>query len=85
MPFLSDDVREIPTKDVLSWYFDDPQCNPDEPIYIDAANTSRSYTHKQAKEIICKIAAGLKALGLKKGDTVCLHSFNDVCGRTSIS
>jgi 4-coumarate--CoA ligase len=78
MPFLSEDHREIPTKDILSWYFDDPQCNEDEPIYIDAADTSRSYSLKQAKQSIRKIAAGLKALGLKKGDTVCLHGFNDV-------
>jgi 4-coumarate--CoA ligase len=78
MPFLSDDHRHIATKDILSWYFDDPQFDQDEPIYIDAADTSRSYSHKQAKESIRKVAAGLKALGLKKGDTVCLHSFNDV-------
>jgi 4-coumarate--CoA ligase len=78
MPFLSEDHREISTKDILSWYFDEPQCNQDEPIYIDAADTSRSYSHRQAKRSIRKVAAGLKALGLKKGDTVCLHSFNDV-------
>jgi len=80
MPFLSQDHRDIPTKDILSWYFDDPQVkNQDDPIYINAEDTSQSYSHRQAKESIRKIAAGLKALGLKKGDTVCLHSFNSVC------
>ena len=78
MPWLSQDRRPIPTKDILSWYFDDPQCDQDKPIYIDAADPSRSYTQRQAKSAIQKIAAGLKALGLKKGDCVCLHSFNDV-------
>jgi long-subunit acyl-CoA synthetase (AMP-forming) len=77
MPFLAQEHQEIPTKDILSWYFEDPKCDEDDPIYIDAANTSRSYSQKQAKEAIRKVAAGLRAIGLKRGDTVCLHSFND--------
>lgn len=78
MPFLSQDHRPIPTKDILSWYFDDTKFDPDEPIYIDAVNTSISYSKNQAKDHIRKIAAGLRALGLKKEETVCLHSFNNV-------
>jgi hypothetical protein len=78
MPFLSQDHRPIPTKDILSWYFDEPQCNQDEPIYIDAADPSRFYTHRQARKTVRQIAAGLKAQGLRRGDCVCLHSFNDV-------
>jgi 4-coumarate--CoA ligase len=78
MPFLNQDHREFPTKDLLSWYFDDQRFDENEPIYIDAANPSNYYSHKSAKEAILKIAAGLKALGIKKGDTVCLHSFNSV-------
>lgn len=78
MPFLSNERPPIPTKDILSWYFDDPQLDQDKPIYIDSANLSRSYSHRQAKTAIRKIAAGLRAYGLKKDDCVCIHSFNDV-------
>jgi 4-coumarate--CoA ligase len=79
MPFLTQDNREFPTKDILSWYFDEQRFDENEPIYIDATNTLNYYSHKSAKDSIRKIAAGLKALGIKKGDTVCVHSFNSVC------
>jgi 4-coumarate--CoA ligase len=79
MPFLTQDRREFPTMDLLSWYFDDQRFDENEPIYIDAADTRNYYSHKQAKEGIRKIAAGLRAIGIKKGDTVCIHSFNSVC------
>jgi len=62
----------------MSWYFDNSTIDPDKPIYIDSANPSRCYSHRQAKSAILKLAAGLKAIGLEKGDCVCLHSFNDV-------
>ncbi|KAK7529421.1 hypothetical protein IWX49DRAFT_586224 [Phyllosticta citricarpa] len=78
MPFLAKEHIDVPTKDLLSWYFDDPEYNHDDPVYIDAANKSRSYTARQAREVIEKLCAGFKAAGLKKGDVVCLHSFNDV-------
>jgi long-subunit acyl-CoA synthetase (AMP-forming) len=78
MPFLSTSRPPIPTKDILSWSLDDFQHDEDEPIYVDAADTSKSYSHKQAKEAVRKIAAGLRALGLKAGDTACIHSFNSV-------
>lgn len=84
MPFLHQDQREFPTVDLLSWYFDDQRFDENEPLYIDAANPSNHYSHKSAKESIRKIAAGLKAIGVKKGDTVCIHSFNSV-GRPTVT
>lgn len=78
MPFLTQDIRPIPSKDILSWYFDEPKFDPNEPIYIDADHPERSYSLNEAKTAVKQIAAGLKTHGLKKGDTVCLHSFNDV-------
>jgi len=62
----------------MSWHFDNPTFDQDKPIYIDAADSSRCYSHRQAKTTILKLAAGLKVIGLKKDDCVCLHSFNDV-------
>lgn len=47
-------------------------------IYIDAKDVSRSISSNQARVLIRKLVAGFHAAGLKKGDCVCLHSFNDV-------
>lgn len=47
-------------------------------IYVDAKDPSRSYSSNQARVFIRRMIAGFQAAGLKKGDCVCLHSFNDV-------
>jgi len=47
-------------------------------IYIDAKDSSRSISAAQAQVLVRKLAAGLEAAGLMKGDCVCIHSFNDV-------
>lgn len=47
-------------------------------MYIDARNTERSISNNQAKAIVRKLVAGFHAAGLKRGDCVVLHSFNDV-------
>ncbi|TVY53801.1 Acyl-CoA ligase azaF [Lachnellula cervina] len=68
----------IPTKDIPSWIFDDPKYDQDEPMYIDAKDSSRSISLNQARVIVRKLVAGFQAAGLSKGDCVCLHSFNDI-------
>ncbi|XMA20557.1 hypothetical protein WAI453_013348 [Rhynchosporium graminicola] len=68
MPFLAEGEVSIPTKDILSWTFDDPRFDPDEPIYIDAKDSSRSISSNQARVLIRKLVAGFHAAGLKKGD-----------------
>lgn len=80
MPFLSTETLPIPSRDILSWYFhNNPQIKDrDAPIYIDADNPDNYYTHRTAERAIRRVAAGLRARGLKRGDCVCLHSFNDV-------
>ena len=47
-------------------------------IYVDAKDPSRSYSSNQARVFIRSMIGGFQAAGLKKGDCVCLHSFNDV-------
>lgn len=78
MVFEAKEHIKIPTKDIISWYFDDPQCDPDKPIYIDALDPSRHYTHRQARSLVRKLVAGFRAQGLETGDVVCIHSFNNV-------
>lgn len=78
MPWLSDIYIHVPNQDLLSWMFDDPQYDIDKPIYIDAANPSRSISCRQGKLMARQLAAGFRAAGLKKGDCVCMHAFNDI-------
>ncbi|CAK1367525.1 unnamed protein product [Cercospora beticola] len=78
MVFKQEVELEFPGKDLISWYFDNPRVKEDKQIYIDADNTKRHYTFAQARSTIRKLAAGFRKAGLKKGDTVCVHSFNDI-------
>ncbi|KAI9731739.1 MAG: hypothetical protein M1834_004528 [Cirrosporium novae-zelandiae] len=80
MVFLAQKHVSIPTKDLVSWMFDNAgmRYDWDKPIYIDAKNPTRSISAKQARSIIRKLVAGFRAAGLERGDCVCLHGFNDV-------
>lgn len=47
-------------------------------MYTDVHNPSRSISYNQAHSIIRKLVAGLRAWGVRPGDCVAIHSFNDV-------
>ncbi|KAL4955775.1 hypothetical protein BDW69DRAFT_182240 [Aspergillus filifer] len=68
----------IPYTDILTYLFTNPKYDPDKPIYIDVANPSRTISHNQARTIIRKLIAGLKKWGVREGDCVAVHSFNDI-------
>lgn len=78
MPFLAQEHFPLSNQDILTWTFDNVKYDWDEPIYIDALNPARSISARQAKKLVRQLAAGFKALGLKKGDCVSIHSFNDI-------
>lgn len=48
-------------------------------VLIDASDASRYVTPRSARKITRQLIAGLRAEGLRPGDCVCIHSFNDVC------
>ncbi|KAG9602097.1 acetyl-CoA synthetase-like protein, partial [Aureobasidium melanogenum] len=48
------------------------------PILIDAAAPERAITKAQAKVMVEQTARGLQAVGLKRGDTVCVVHLNDI-------
>jgi len=50
----------------------------DKQIFIDPRNPSRYFSHRSAKDLVCRLIAGFKAAGLQSGDTVCVHSFNSL-------
>ncbi|KJY00047.1 AMP-binding enzyme like protein [Zymoseptoria brevis] len=78
MPFLAKEHFPLSNKDILSWTFDNLNYDWDSPIYIDALNPSRSISARQARTMARQLAAGLKKIGLRKGDCVSIHSANDI-------
>ncbi|KAF2464098.1 4-coumarate-CoA ligase-like protein [Lindgomyces ingoldianus] len=78
MPFLAEEHIAIPNKDLLSWMFDGQTYDQDKPIYIDAADPSRTICSRQARSTVRKLCAGFKTIGLKEDDCVCMLSFNDI-------
>ncbi|KAJ5170979.1 AMP-dependent synthetase/ligase [Penicillium coprophilum] len=68
----------LPTKDLLSYVFDEPGYDQNQPIYIDVSNPTRSISCNQARKLVRQLIAGLRASGLQKGDCVLIHSFNDI-------
>ncbi|KAI9036447.1 acyl--CoA ligase [Aspergillus affinis] len=68
----------LPSKDLLSYIFSDPDYNHDQPMYVDVHDTSRSISYNQARVIIRQLIGGLRAWGVKKGDCVAINSFNDI-------
>ncbi|KAK8218025.1 4-coumarate-CoA ligase-like protein [Phyllosticta capitalensis] len=79
MPFLATEHLAIPDQDILSWSLDKPQYDLDKPVFIDAAKPSRTISARQARGLIEKLIAGFKAAGVKRGECVCMHAFNDIC------
>lgn len=63
---------------MLSWYFDSPLFDQDQPVYIDALDTQRYWTANQCRRAIRQLAAGFRRLGLKNGDCVCIFAFNSL-------
>ncbi|KAF2626836.1 acetyl-CoA synthetase-like protein [Macroventuria anomochaeta] len=78
MPFLAEEHIDIPMTDLLSWMFDEQKYDADKPIYVDAAEPTRSFSSNQARCVIRKLCDGFKSIGLKEGDCVCMLSFNDI-------
>ncbi|KAH8812215.1 4-coumarate-CoA ligase-like protein [Xylogone sp. PMI_703] len=76
--FKAQSVVNIPTKDLLSWIFEDQKYDQDLPIWHDATNLARTISSRQARKLIQQLIAGFHAVGFKPGDCICVHSFNDI-------
>ena len=64
--------------DLVSWVFGNQSYDQDRVIYVDADQPERSITAKQARQRVRQLIAGFRAGGLRKGDCICIHAFNDV-------
>ena len=78
MPLPDSGTYPISHKDVVSFTFDDPGYDVNRPVLVDPADPSIHYTHTTACRLVRQLIAGLHAAGLRRGDTVCVHSFNSI-------
>ena len=78
---LEDPVEKGSKMDLVSWIFGNANYDQDAKIYIDPENRQRSISANEARITVRKFVAGWKAVGLKPGDCVCVHAFNDVRSR----
>ena len=69
---------EVSQTDLVSWTLGNENYDQDRKIYIDPDNPTRFITANGARCMVRKLVAGFKAIGLRPGDCVCLHAFNDV-------
>lgn len=47
-------------------------------IFVDAKDPTNRISAKEALQTVRKLIKGLKELGLKEGECVCLHAYNNV-------
>lgn len=65
--------------DLLSFTFDGPKpYNPNQPLFIDAEDPSRSFTAVQFRQLVRTLISGFQAYNIQPGDCVLLHLGNSV-------
>ena len=75
---LQDDVSQM---DLVSWTFanlEDEDYEQGKKLYINADDPRQSISASEAQIMVRKLVAGFKAVGLRPGDCVCVHAFNNV-------
>jgi 4-coumarate--CoA ligase len=79
MPFKSiyPDL-DIPQTNILSYLFPPDQEPSDEPIWIDAAETSKSLSPRQLLQWVKRLADGLDKLGVAKQEAVLIYTPNHI-------
>ena len=71
--------KHYPFTNVVDMMLSNPMGRPEsKPLSIDAA-TGEAITLNHLRHLVGAFHAGLRRFGLKKGDTVCFYSPNNVC------
>ena len=78
MPEKSRYNIDIPAQGILDWLFPEGEEPSDEPIWIDAEDTTKSLSPRQALTWAKRLAIGLKNLGLRENDVVLIYSTNHI-------
>jgi len=76
---MSTDMHSGVYTDLLTFTFGGPKpYNPNQPLFIDAKDPSRSFTAAQFRQLVRTLIAGLKAHNIQQGDCVLVHLGNSV-------
>ncbi|KIW13619.1 hypothetical protein PV08_08810 [Exophiala spinifera] len=72
-------LKEPSAADIVTFTFANlGQYEKNKPIFIDAKDPTQSVSASQAISTMRQLVNGLKDLGVKEGDCVCLHAFNNI-------
>ncbi|KUJ23636.1 acetyl-CoA synthetase-like protein [Mollisia scopiformis] len=66
------------TMDIVSWTFEHEELDSEAPIYIDVNDSTRSISTRQVRTLVRQLVSGFHNHGVKKGDCICVISFNDI-------
>ncbi|PVI05758.1 AMP-binding enzyme [Periconia macrospinosa] len=64
--------------DFVSWVLQDVSYNKHKHLIIDASNTDRKLSFQELAQQVRQLIAGLKYVGVRPGDCVCVNAFNDI-------
>ncbi|KAK6439338.1 hypothetical protein LTR95_004463 [Oleoguttula sp. CCFEE 5521] len=78
MPQKSPFQIDIPATDVLSYVFPEGTRPSDQPIWIDADNTSNSLSPAQLLQWVKRLGMGLDRLGIGQDEAVMMYSSNHI-------
>lgn len=68
----------MPQTGLTSFIFSNPNnVADDKPIFIDA-ETDKHITYGQLRNLVFRLNHGLRRIGFKKGDALCIYSANKV-------
>ncbi|KAK6511347.1 hypothetical protein TWF481_000267 [Arthrobotrys musiformis] len=70
--------HEIPFVDLLTWLFGNSEYDHNKTVFVDALHPERSLTAFDVEAQVKSLIGGLRSIGVKPGDAVCIHSFNDI-------
>lgn len=78
MPHKSRFHIDIPSTDLLSYAFPQERQPSDDPIWIDADDTSNSLSPKQLLQWAKRLAVGLNKLEVARGEAVMMYTNNNI-------
>lgn len=69
---------DIPAADILSYVFPEGKAPSDQPIWIDAEDTSNSLSPKQLMSLVKRFGVGLDKLRVRSGEAVMMYTRNHI-------
>jgi hypothetical protein len=79
-------IMKGPGSDLVSFAFNSQvKLNKRTPLYIDADCPSRSLNATQTRTLVRKLIAGFRDAGLRRGDRVVVHLFNNVRNQVTLA